>query len=126
MAIDRFTSVEFTGLEVRDTDKDGLVDYRDLCPYKPEDHDQFRDWDGCPELDNDRDTIVDAVDSCPNRPEVFNGYKDKDGCPDLIPELRLNVLSTDSEPIEEWSMIFPGRSSWARSPIARCPIQASR
>ena len=48
----------------------------------PEDKDDFRDEDGCPDPDNDQDGIADQDDSCPNDAEIINGVEDKDGCPD--------------------------------------------
>lgn len=67
---------------VLDRDKDGVVNCEDQCLEDPEDDDDFRDTDGCPEDDNDRDDIVDDDDVCPLDPEDHDGYKDRDGCPD--------------------------------------------
>jgi outer membrane protein OmpA-like peptidoglycan-associated protein len=96
----------------KDRDDDGLVDKQDKCPDQSEDHDGFKDDDGCPELDNDNDGIVDSADKCPNdvgplqnlgcpivdkdgdgtndpqdkcpdEPEDKDGFQDDDGCPDL-------------------------------------------
>ncbi|MBO6940719.1 MAG: OmpA family protein [Deltaproteobacteria bacterium] len=95
-----------------DTDGDGLLDPDDDCPTAPEDHDDFRDEDGCPEPDNDGDGFLDVDDQCPIRPgdapagcpavvgdsdgdgirddddlcddqpEDFDDFDDEDGCPD--------------------------------------------
>ncbi len=96
----------------KDRDDDGIVDKQDKCPDQSEDHDSFKDEDGCPELDNDNDGIIDTADKCPNdvgpiqnlgcpivdkdgdgtndpqdkcpdEPEDKDGFKDDDGCPDL-------------------------------------------
>jgi OOP family OmpA-OmpF porin len=96
----------------KDRDDDGIVDKQDKCPDQSEDHDSFKDDDGCPELDNDNDGIVDSADKCPNdvgpiqnlgcpildkdgdglndpqdkcpdEPEDKDNFKDDDGCPDL-------------------------------------------
>ena len=67
---------------MRDTDKDGVVDALDRCIREPEDLDQFQDDDGCPEVDNDADGLRDPVDRCPLDPEDEDGYQDGDGCPD--------------------------------------------
>ena len=88
------------GLEVGgdasgDRDLDGIVDRRDLCPDRPEDHDRYRDRDGCPDLDNDRDGVVDAQDACPDIPEVRTGYLDTDGGPDSLARLTVGVRSAD-------------------------------
>lgn len=66
-----------------DTDGDGIPDDRDQCPREPEDADQFKDKDGCPDRDNDSDGLADNVDACPNEPEDKDGFTDEDGCPDL-------------------------------------------
>lgn len=65
-----------------DRDGDGIKDDVDACPDNPEDHDDFEDSDGCPDVDNDRDGIVDADDACPNEPEDRDGEEDSDGCPE--------------------------------------------
>jgi len=67
----------------KDTDGDGIPDYKDKCPGQPEDKDGFQDADGCPDLDNDNDGIPDIRDKCPNAAEDVDRYKDQDGCPDL-------------------------------------------
>jgi len=65
-----------------DRDKDGIPDQVDQCPDQPEDHDGFKDDDGCPDPDNDADTIPDDKDKCPNQAEDFDQFQDDDGCPD--------------------------------------------
>lgn len=67
---------------VLDRDKDGVVNCEDQCVDDPEDDDDFRDEDGCPEWDNDKDNIEDRDDSCPLDPEDYDRYRDRDGCPD--------------------------------------------
>jgi OmpA-OmpF porin, OOP family len=66
-----------------DRDGDGIPDYKDECPDKPEDFDGYKDDDGCPDPDNDGDGIPDKEDECPDQAEDFDGYEDHDGCPDL-------------------------------------------
>ena len=66
----------------RDRDGDGIVDRRDACPEEPEDHDGFRDDDGCPDYDNDGDGIADRYDQDPYSAEDFDGFEDEDGRPD--------------------------------------------
>jgi len=65
-----------------DSDKDGIPDKEDDCPYEPEDKDGFEDEDGCPDPDNDQDGILDVDDECPDDPEDKDGFEDEDGCPD--------------------------------------------
>jgi outer membrane protein OmpA-like peptidoglycan-associated protein len=92
---DAFLSWEWTtGVNLRlggpkDMDKDGIVDEEDSCIDEPEDFDNFKDEDGCPEDDNDGDGIVDADDQCPgtdaddDTAEDIDDFEDADGCPDL-------------------------------------------
>ena len=42
-----------------------MYDVDDRCPNDKEDHDGYKDTDGCPELDNDGETLFDADDKCP-------------------------------------------------------------
>jgi len=65
-----------------DSDGDGITDAEDRCPSKPEDKDNFKDYDGCPDTDNDEDGIADDVDLCPDEPEDIDGTDDGDGCID--------------------------------------------
>jgi hypothetical protein len=64
--------------EVKDSDGDGINDDVDQCPNQPEDFDNYKDKDGCPELDNDGDGVLDKNDKCPNEP----GLQQLKGCPD--------------------------------------------
>ncbi|MCP4445909.1 MAG: OmpA family protein [Myxococcales bacterium] len=66
-----------------DSDGDGVPNSTDDCPRRPEDLDDYKDADGCPDLDNDQDGIVDTIDDCPNNAEDKDGFKDDDGCPDV-------------------------------------------
>jgi len=68
---------------VVDSDKDGIGDRDDACPFKAEDRDGFEDSDGCPEEDNDLDGILDPQDKCPVDAEDMDGFEDEDGCPDF-------------------------------------------
>jgi hypothetical protein len=66
----------------RDRDGDGIVDRKDACPDLPEDHDGWRDSDGCPDYDNDLDGVADLQDGAPDEPEDYDGFLDLDGIPD--------------------------------------------
>lgn len=72
-----------TGDQFSDSDQDGIWNRSDICPNKAEDHDGFKDEDGCPEVDNDFDSILDEKDSCPLEKEDFDGFEDEDGCPEI-------------------------------------------
>lgn len=65
-----------------DGDGDGVFGDADQCPDAPEDRDNFKDEDGCPEPDNDGDGILDADDVCALDAEDVDGFQDEDGCPD--------------------------------------------
>ncbi len=65
----------------KDSDKDGIRDKNDRCPFTSEDKNGIADDDGCPD-DADNDGIADASDRCPRTQEDMNGYEDDDGCPD--------------------------------------------
>ncbi|MEE2786182.1 MAG: OmpA family protein, partial [Myxococcota bacterium] len=65
-----------------DADGDGLSNHVDACPHLPEDRDDFRDEDGCPDPDNDLDKVPDITDQAPNSPEDWDAFEDSDGRPD--------------------------------------------
>jgi OOP family OmpA-OmpF porin len=65
-----------------DQDGDGILDDVDRCPRVPEDKDNWKDEDGCPEDDNDQDGLADRIDKCPIDAEDRDAFEDDDGCPD--------------------------------------------
>jgi OmpA-OmpF porin, OOP family len=65
-----------------DRDGDGVYDYEDRCADSPEDMDDYRDGDGCPDLDNDGDGLLDPQDKCPLVAEDADQFQDDDGCPE--------------------------------------------
>ncbi len=77
-----FFGLAFAPADDGDRDNDGIPDELDACPDDPEDFDNFRDEDGCPDPDNDGDRIPDVRDLCPDIPENYNNVDDHDGCPD--------------------------------------------
>jgi outer membrane protein OmpA-like peptidoglycan-associated protein len=76
-----FVSVHYF-FQKRDSDRDGVPDKSDACPYEAEDFDGYQDFDGCPDADNDGDGVPDATDACPDEAEDMDGFEDDDGCPD--------------------------------------------
>ncbi|MFB5637783.1 MAG: thrombospondin type 3 repeat-containing protein, partial [Nitrosarchaeum sp.] len=79
---------ESTATTRPDTDKDGIPDDIDQCPYAPETWNKYRDDDGCPDTspeqqrflhDDDLDGIINDTDMCPLVPEDYLGIID--GCP---------------------------------------------
>jgi len=81
-----FLSSIYVGIQYffteRDSDRDGIPNRSDACPYDAEDRDGYQDFDGCPDPDNDGDGVLDAVDACPDQAEDVDGFEDEDGCPD--------------------------------------------
>jgi len=70
--------------EDRDGDRDGVPDPADRCPAEPEDRDDVRDEDGCPETDADQDAVDDPADRCPLTPGISNPQNPQcAGCPAL-------------------------------------------
>lgn len=92
-------SVAFEPREIRDADRDGIVDRQDACRDVPEDVDAFEDTDGCPEPDNDHDGVADVEDGCPNAPEDHDRWQDEDGCPDMLTAIDLEVVDAAGGPI---------------------------
>jgi outer membrane protein OmpA-like peptidoglycan-associated protein len=84
-----------TGLS-DDPDGDGIPSDQDACPWTPEDDNQRKDRDGCPEADGDHDNVPDAVDQCPDEKEDHDGYLDRDGCADLDNDFD-GILDEDDE-----------------------------
>ena len=65
-----------------DTDKDGVSDSDDQCPFLAEDRDGYQDQDGCPDPDNDGDMVPDLDDKCPAEAAEEDRDQDEDGCTD--------------------------------------------
>ncbi len=66
----------------KDSDSDGIADYKDDCPEIP----GTKQNHGCPDEDSDNDGIPNTLDTCQDEAETFNGYLDEDGCPDSVVE----------------------------------------
>ncbi len=66
-----------------DRDGDGIADALDRCPDIPEDFDNEKDDDGCPDVDRDGDKVSDDRDKCPAQAEDHDGFEDQDGCPEF-------------------------------------------
>ncbi len=100
----QFLSSAFVGLTYffteRDSDRDGIANRADACPYEAEDRDGYQDFDGCPDADNDGDGVADAQDKCADQAEDKDGFQDEDGCPDTdddadgVPDARDQCAST--------------------------------
>ncbi len=97
-------SLYFTPGKAKDSDGDGVIDKKDLCPDTPAG--VAVDENGCP-LDTDKDGVYDYEDECPKIPGLkeFNGCPDSDGdgiqdkedeCPD-VPGLAVLKGCPDSD-----------------------------
>lgn len=65
-----------TGGPPPDTDRDGVPDARDACPFTP--FGATVDHNGCP-ADGDADGVLDGLDRCPDTPTGL--FVDANGCP---------------------------------------------
>ncbi len=93
------------GFSIYDSDNDGIINSKDLCPDSAEDPDGYKDEDGCPDPDNDQDKIPDPEDKCPLAPETVNGFEDSDGCPDR-PPLKKKAVTVTGKRLELTSRVF--------------------
>jgi len=93
----------------QDSDEDGIVDSKDLCPNTPGGMkvDQF----GCP-MDEDKDGVPDYLDKCPDTPEKVK--VDKKGCP----------LDTDSDGIPDYIDICSNTPKGVMVDEFGCPLDA--
>ncbi|MCH7827298.1 MAG: OmpA family protein, partial [Bacteroidetes bacterium] len=90
-----------------DTDGDGIVDSKDMCPNTPKGVkvDDF----GCP-LDKDGDGVADYLDKCPDTPK---GVKvDSDGCP----------LDTDEDGVADYLDKCPDTPKGVKVDSDGCPL----
>ena len=93
----------------KDTDMDGVVDSKDMCPNTPRGVrvDDF----GCP-LDSDGDGVADYMDKCPDTPK---GVKvDKNGCP----------LDTDGDGVADYLDKCPGTPTGVKVDSDGCPLDS--
>lgn len=88
---------------IKDTDKDGIPDAQDMCPFQP----GTARWHGCPVPDTDHDGIDDEHDSCRNLP----GLARYGGCP--IPD-------SDNDGVNDEEDKCPHQAGLAR--YNGCPI----
>jgi outer membrane protein OmpA-like peptidoglycan-associated protein len=117
-------------LRKADRDHDGVLDSDDHCPDEPEDHDGYKDEDGCPDPDNDAVGVLDADDRCPNQagPAAAHGCPDRDGdgiadaddrCPDVpgvaeeagCPAPKLIVVQKDKIELKQKIHFATGKST---------------
>ncbi|MGK3992652.1 OmpA family protein [Sorangium sp. So ce1024] len=74
-----------------DTDKDGLLDREDACPYAAGPRSTDAKRNGCPVADRDEDGVPDPDDACPERAGEAGTGGARRGCP----------LDTDGDGLED-------------------------
>jgi len=93
----------------QDSDEDGVVDSKDLCPGTP--HKIKVDQFGCP-IDTDKDGVPDYLDKCPDTPEKVK--VDKHGCP----------IDSDGDGVADYIDICPNTPKGVRVDEFGCPLDA--
>jgi hypothetical protein len=64
-----------------DSDHDGVLDEKDLCPTEPAGATPDPARPGCPVKDRDGDGVYDAEDQCPDEAPGAHADPGKRGCP---------------------------------------------
>ncbi len=68
-------SLRHTNTASIDQDQDGVADIVDQCPTKPEDLDEYHDWDGCPEPNLTLVTATDGLTSELDRVTTIGSFE---------------------------------------------------
>ena len=76
----------FERLRLADSDRDGVVDERDLCPMRTSGTIEDPDRPGCAARDQDGDGILDPRDACPTEAEGLYPDPNHQGCPASDPD----------------------------------------
>jgi OOP family OmpA-OmpF porin len=104
-----FAGISYSFLTEFDSDGDGVVDSKDMCPDTPTGIKV--DENGCP-LDSDKDGVPDYLDDCPGTP---NGASvDKTGCP----------LDSDRDGIPDYTDLCPNTPSGIDVDDFGCPFDS--
>lgn len=101
--------ISYSFLTEFDTDGDGVVDSKDMCPDTPAGIkvDEF----GCP-FDSDNDGIPDYIDECPGTPQ--GAPVDKKGCP----------LDSDKDGVPDYTDLCPDTSPGITVDEYGCPFDS--
>lgn len=116
-----FTSADAKrGLQLRDTDGDGVIDSRDECPGTPTG--AAIDGRGCPlPEDSDGDGINDNADKCPNTPAGV--LIDPDGCPvPLAPQALAVPADSDADGVPDTQDFCPATPAGLQVDARGCPV----
>ena len=100
-----------------DTDGDGVPDYDDRCPTTPDEAYGMIDEKGCP-TDEDKDGVPDYKDECPNTPAEAAGYVDEKGC----------ALDSDGDGVPDYKDHCPATPAEARGKVDEngCPLDTDQ
>lgn len=101
--------ISYSFLTEFDSDGDGVVDSKDMCPDTPAGIkvDEF----GCP-FDSDKDGVPDYLDECANTPQ--GAPVDKKGCP----------LDSDKDGIPDYTDLCPNTPPGIKVDAYGCPIDS--
>ena len=104
-----FTGISYSFLTEFDSDGDGVVDSKDMCPDTPTGIKV--DENGCP-LDSDKDGVPDYLDDCPGTPK--GAPVDKTGCP----------LDSDRDGVPDYTDLCPNTPSGIDVDDFGCPFDS--
>lgn len=101
--------ISYSFLTEFDSDGDGVVDSKDMCPDTPSGIkvDEF----GCP-IDSDKDGVPDYLDECPGTPQ--GAPVDKKGCP----------LDSDGDGVPDYTDLCPNTSPGVTVDAYGCPFDS--
>lgn len=104
-----FAGISYSFLTEFDTDGDGVVDSKDMCPDTPAGIKV--DEAGCP-IDTDKDGVPDYLDECPGTPT--GAPVDKKGCP----------IDSDKDGVPDYTDLCPNTPSGIAVDDFGCPFDS--
>jgi OOP family OmpA-OmpF porin len=104
-----FAGISYSFLTEFDSDGDGVVDSKDMCPNTPAGIKV--DDNGCP-LDSDKDGVPDYLDDCPGTPS--SAPVDKRGCP----------LDSDKDGVPDYTDLCPNTPTGIAVDDYGCPFDS--
>jgi len=104
-----YAGISYSFLTEFDSDGDGVVDSKDMCPDTPKGIKV--DEDGCP-IDADKDGVPDYLDDCPGTPK--GAPVDKAGCP----------LDSDRDGVPDYTDLCPNTPSGIDVDDFGCPFDS--
>ena len=104
-----YAGISYSFLTEFDSDGDGVVDSKDMCPDTPKGIKV--DEDGCP-IDTDKDGVPDYLDECPGTPK--GAPVDKAGCP----------LDSDRDRVPDYTDLCPNTPAGIAVDDFGCPFDS--